>query len=59
MVAAVSDTVHVIPVGDLIERDPDDECVCGPTTQPVELDDGAISWMMLHHSLGGRTSHPM
>lgn len=31
-----------------------DGCVCGPTTQPVERDDGSISWLLVHHALDGR-----
>jgi len=48
-------TVHVLPVGDLIEHDSDgDDCPCGPTTEPVPDGDGAIGWLITHHSLDGR-----
>ena len=47
-------TVHVVPVRDLIEHDDTDECPCGPTTEPVERDDGSFGWLVVHHSLDGR-----
>ena len=48
-------TVHVLPVGDLIEHeDVGDECPCGPTIEPVPRDDGSIGWLTVHHSLDGR-----
>jgi hypothetical protein len=48
-------TVHCYPVGDLVDHDTDgDECICGPTTEPVERDDGSIGWLVVHHSLDGR-----
>lgn len=50
-------TIHVMPVGDLIQHEAADDCVCGPKTQPIELDDGAIGWMQLHHMLDNRTAH--
>jgi hypothetical protein len=50
------DSIHVIPVGDLIDHDvdTDDGCVCGPTTEPVQRLDGTVGWMLVHHSLDGR-----
>lgn len=52
----MSDTFHVIPLNDLVEHDTDGEerCVCGPTTEPVERDDGSFGWLVTHHSLDGR-----
>ena len=51
-------TVHVVPIGDLIEHDSDgDSCVCVPTTEPVEGEDGSIGWLVVHHSLDGREQH--
>lgn len=52
-------TVHVVPVSDLIDHDDtgDHECVCGPTTEPVERDDGSFGWVVVHHSLDGREQH--
>lgn len=49
-------TVHVVPVNDLIEH-PDEDCPCGPTTEPVVRDDGYIGWLVVHHSLDGRERH--
>jgi hypothetical protein len=47
--------VHVTPVNDLIEHEEvSDNCVCGPTTEPVERDDGSIGWLITHHSLDNR-----
>lgn len=46
-------TVHVTPVDDLIDHDGED-CICGPTTEPVPCDDGAFGWVIIHHSLDGR-----
>lgn len=44
-------TIHVHPVGDLIEHELlSDACVCGPT---VHLEDGA-ECVVVHHSLDGR-----
>lgn len=45
--------VHVLPVDDLIEHT-DDDCLCGPDTEPVEGPDGSIGWLVSHHSLDGR-----
>ena len=51
-------TVHVLPIGDLIEHeDVGDECACGPTTEPVMRDDGSNGWLITHHSLDGREAH--
>lgn len=49
--------LHVTPVDDLIEHDwstEDADCVCGPTVEPVERDDGSFAWVIVHHSLDGR-----
>ena len=49
------DDFHVYPVEDLIEHDTDSEgCVCGPTIEPIECDDGSMGWIVVHHSLDGR-----
>lgn len=48
------DVLHVVPLGDLVEHMADDDCVCGPTTRPVERDDGSVGWLMVHASLDGR-----
>ena len=52
------DAVHVYPLGDLIEHETEgDDCVCGPTVERVERDDGADGWVVVHHSLDGREAH--
>lgn len=51
----MSETFHVFPVNDLVEHETDsDDCVCGPTTEPVETEDGSTNWLVIHHSLDGR-----
>lgn len=48
-------TVHVSPVGDLIEHETEgDDCPCGPEAEPVEREDGSVGWVISHHSLDGR-----
>ncbi|MFD4397203.1 hypothetical protein [Kitasatospora sp. NPDC058478] len=51
---------HVFPLDDLVEHNTTTEepnCVCGPTTVPVERDDGSMAWLIVHHSLDGRERH--
>lgn len=50
-------TVHVVPIGDLVEHDADDECICGPTVEAVFREDGSNGWVAIHHSLDGREHH--
>jgi hypothetical protein len=50
----MSDTLHVVPVNDLIEHDTSGDCICGPETILVERDDGSFGWLVSHHSLDGR-----
>jgi hypothetical protein len=52
----VSVPIHVIPLNDLVEHDTSGEqdCVCGPRTDPVPRDDGSMGWIVVHHSLDGR-----
>lgn len=40
----------------MIEPDHDvsEDCVCGPTVEPVKRDDGSVGWVVVHHSLDGR-----
>ena len=45
--------VHVEPINDLIEH-LDEDCPCGPETEPVPREDGSIGWLIIHHSLDGR-----
>lgn len=47
-------TLHVIPRGDLIDHDSNDDCVCGPTTEAVPMGEYGYGWMSWHHSLDGR-----
>ena len=48
-------TVHVLPVGDLIEHEgTGDDCPCGVTIEPVPAADGSMGWVIVHHSLDGR-----
>ena len=46
-------TASIIPHNDLIDHT-DEDCTCGPRTEPVENDDGSINWIHVHHSLDGR-----
>lgn len=48
------DSFHVSPRRDLIAHDLSDDCVCGPTTEPVKREDGSIGWVITHHALDGR-----
>ncbi|MCA1571994.1 MAG: hypothetical protein LC798_17115 [Chloroflexi bacterium] len=51
-------TVHVFPLGDLVDHDTDGgECPCGPRNEPVKRDDGSFGWLVVHHSLDGREAH--
>jgi hypothetical protein len=43
--------------GDLIEHEVSEDCVCGPTPQPVKRDDGSVGWVIVHHSLDGREAN--
>ena len=47
-------SLHVVPVGDLIEHETTDECPCGPEQRLVKRDDGSARWLVVHHSLDGR-----
>ncbi|MFI8206887.1 hypothetical protein [Streptomyces sp. NPDC085937] len=46
--------LHVVPLGDAVEHEADDDCICGPTLKPITGDGGTIVWLMVHHSLDGR-----
>ena len=53
----MNDTLHVVPVNDLIDHDTatdEPDCVCGPTVERVKRDGGGDSWLLVHHSLDGR-----
>lgn len=47
-------TLHVAPVADQVDHTATDDCVCGPTTEPVLRGDGSCGWVLTHHSLDGR-----
>lgn len=48
--------VHIVPEAetDVVAHALSQECICGPTVEPIELDDGGINWLYSHHSLDGR-----
>lgn len=49
-------TLHVVPIGDLIDHDTSGEqpsCVCGPEVEHVPAENGD-GWLIIHHSLDGR-----
>lgn len=47
--------LHVVPVGDLIEHDTTEDCICGPVAKLYEeLEDGGDAWILTHSSLDGR-----
>ncbi len=50
----MTDTVHVTPRNDLIDHNVDDDCACGPRTEPVRRGDGSYGWVVVHNSLDGR-----
>jgi hypothetical protein len=45
---------HVCPVGDLVDHEMTDDCVCGPRSEQVPREDGSFGWLVVHHSLDGR-----
>lgn len=48
-------TVHVYPTGDHITHETQgDNCICGPTIEPVPREDGSMGWLITHHSLDNR-----
>ena len=50
---------HVIPADDLMEHSTgtrNEDCVCGPESQPLKRDDGSMGWLIIHHPLDGRTT---
>jgi hypothetical protein len=53
---AVPQTVHVLPVGDLIQHEEEGEvCPCGVTVEPVKDEEtGPVGWLITHNSLDGR-----
>lgn len=49
-----ADILHVVPLGDLVDHEPSDECVCGPETIRIERGDGSDGWVISHHALDKR-----
>lgn len=47
---------HVFPLGDLVEHEETEDCICGPEVEPVERADGSFGWLYSHHSLDGRAT---
>lgn len=48
-------TIHTYPLNDVVEHTTDsDDCICGPTVEPIKCDDGSVAWQIIHHSLDGR-----
>lgn len=45
---------HVYPDADLVEHGFDEDCICGPTPEPVLREDGSNGWLYTHHSLDNR-----
>lgn len=37
--------------GDLVHHELAQDCICGPTVEPVKRPDGSIGWVYVHHSL--------
>jgi hypothetical protein len=52
-----SSSVHVVPILDLVTHSIDD-CICGPSLEPVEREDGSIAYVATHSSLDGRERKP-
>ncbi len=46
--------VHVTPDDDQVDHTLSEDCVCGPSADPVKRDDGSVGWVIVHHSLDGR-----
>lgn len=45
--------VHVVPTGDWVGHDLEEECVCGPYHEVCPTPEGD-KWLVLHHALDGR-----
>lgn len=45
--------IHHVPVGDAIDHELDELCVCGPTPSGNNLMWGRLNWIFTHHRLGG------
>lgn len=51
---AVTHSIHVWPVADLVEHEQIPECPCAPTETVWAGTDGVLSFEYVHHSLDGR-----
>lgn len=40
--------------GDLVHHELAEDCICGPTPEPVKRNDGSVGWVYVHHSLDNR-----
>lgn len=48
-------TVHVLPVNDLIKHIESEDCQCKPVTEPVKNEEtGDIGWLISHNAADGR-----
>ena len=45
----MTETVHVLPLGDLIEHEESQDCPCGPRVEWC-----GSGWVVVHNSLDGR-----
>lgn len=54
---ADGETIHVMPVDDLVLHENTRECVCQPVVEHVPNDDGPDGWLFTHHSLDGREAN--
>lgn len=49
-------TYHLHPLQDRVTHVLTDNCICGPTTELHQTEDGD-HWLTIHHSLDGRENH--
>lgn len=40
---------------DAIKHEDSEDCVCGPTIEPVKRDDGSVVYIAIHHRLDWKT----
>jgi hypothetical protein len=46
-------SMHVFPSNDLVDHLPTEDCICGPSFDPVPRPDGTIGTLYSHHSMDG------
>lgn len=46
--------IHTMPCNDWVEHECSEDCVCGPTVEPVGRPDGSMGFHWTHHSLDNR-----